>query len=254
MCCFLRIPEDLRGRRVLDVGAFDGGLSFACERRGADEVVALDVVKHETFAFAHTALESKVRFEAGNAYDLDPARLGTFDLVIFAGVLYHLRYPLLGLDRLRAVATRDVHVETHTARLPLRRAAAVFYERDELNGDYTNWFGPNDRAVRAWFRSAGFTMSVALKATPRTHLLFVHHVAPTPSADLLQSIGRHVVGRLEVFSERPEPGIREREKLVDDARRRASPSLPAGAAVRRPRLAFFTSAASISRKPIFTVT
>lgn len=153
---FLGLPLDLRGRRVLDVGTFDGGLAFACEARGADDVVALDVVRHDTFAFAHAALQSRVRFEAGNAYTLDPARLGTFDLVIFAGVLYHLRYPLLGLDRLRTVATGDVHVETHTARLPLRRPAAVFYERDELNGDYTNWFGPTDAAVRAWFRSAGF--------------------------------------------------------------------------------------------------
>lgn len=158
LCRFLRLPNDLRGRRVLDVGTFDGGLAFACEARGADEVVALDVHRHDTFAFAHAALESRVRFEIGNVYELDPARFGTFDLVIFAGVLYHLRYPLLGLDRLRTVATADVHVETHTTRLPLRRPAAVFYERDELNGDYTNWFGPNDRAARAWFRSAGFTI------------------------------------------------------------------------------------------------
>jgi len=159
LCRFLRLPEDLRGRRVLDIGTFDGGLAFACEVRGADEVVALDVVRHDTFAFAHAALQSKVRFETGNTYSLDPARLGTFDLVIFAGVLYHLRYPLLGLDRLRTVASGDVHVETHTARLPLRRPAAVFYEGDELNGDYTNWFGPNDRAVQAWFRSAGFRIA-----------------------------------------------------------------------------------------------
>jgi len=155
---FLRLPKDLRGRRVLDVGTFDGGLAFACEAHGADEVVAVDVVRHATFAFAHTALQSRVRFETGNAYDLDPQRLGTFDLVIFAGVLYHLRYPLLALDRLRRVASADVHVETHTERLPIRRPAAVFYERAELNGDYSNWFGPNDRAVRAWFRSAGFTI------------------------------------------------------------------------------------------------
>jgi tRNA (mo5U34)-methyltransferase len=155
---FLRLPADLHGRRVLDVGTFDGGLAFACEARGADEVVALDVVEHPTFALAHAALGSSVRFALGNAYDLDAARLGTFDLVVFAGVLYHLRYPLLALDRLRGVATRDVHVETHTVRLTLRRPAAIFYERDELNGDYTNWFGPNDRAVQAWFRSAGFTI------------------------------------------------------------------------------------------------
>jgi len=158
LCDFLRLPADLRGRRVLDVGTFDGGLAFACEARGAAEVVALDVVEHPTFSLAHAALRSRVRFAEGNTYDLDPARLGTFDLVIYAGVLYHLRYPLLGLDRLRAVATGEVHVETHTARLLTRRPAAVFYERDELNGDYTNWVGPNDAGVRAWFRSAGFTI------------------------------------------------------------------------------------------------
>lgn len=180
MCRFLRLPADLRGRRVLDIGTFDGGLAFACEARGAIEVVALDVVRHETFAFAHAALQSRVRFEAGNAYDLDPGRLGTFDLVIFAGVLYHLRYPLLALDRLRGVASGDVHVETHAARLPVRRAAAVFYEHDELNGDYTNWFGPNDRAVRAWFRSAGFTIEALGRRRERSSYLATIVPGPPP--------------------------------------------------------------------------
>ena len=178
LCRFLRLPDDLRGRRVLDVGTFDGGLAFACEARGADEVVALDVVEHETFTFARAALGSQIRFEHGNAYDLDPKRFGSFDLVIFAGVLYHLRYPLLGLDRLRSVASRDVHVETHTARLRLRGPAAVFYEGDDLNGDYTNWFGPNDRAVRAWFRSAGFT--IARLGRRRERVSYLATVVPGP--------------------------------------------------------------------------
>jgi hypothetical protein len=128
---------------------------------------------------AHDALQSRVRFETGNAYDLDPERLGTFDLVIFAGVLYHLRYPLLALDRLRRVASADVHVETHTVRLPVRRAAALFYERDDLNGDYTNWFGPNDRAVRAWFRSAGFT--IERLARSRERVSYRASIAPGPT-------------------------------------------------------------------------
>jgi tRNA (mo5U34)-methyltransferase len=175
----LGLPKDLRGRRVLDIGTFDGGLAFACEARGADEVVALDVVEHKTFTLAHKALQSRVRFETGNAYNLDPARLGTFDLVIFAGVLYHLRYPLLALDRLRRVASGDVHIETHTAKIGGRRPAAVFYERDELNGDYTNWFGPNDRAVQAWFRSAGFT--IRRLGNRKERIFYLASIAPGPT-------------------------------------------------------------------------
>lgn len=179
ICQRLRVPEDLSGKRVLDVGAWNGCLSFECERRGAPEVIALgpeDPV-HTGFYKMRDALGSRVQYRLGTVYDLDPDVLGHFDVVMFWGVLYHLRYPLLGLDNLRRVCTGDVYVETYVcddAVLPgrwkrikswlLRHVSPllasaptwVFYRTDELEEDHSNWFGPNLRAVGEAFESAGF--------------------------------------------------------------------------------------------------
>jgi tRNA (mo5U34)-methyltransferase len=179
ICRRLEVPEDLSGRRVLDVGAWNGCLSFECERRGAAEVIALGPEDPEQTGFTkmRALLGSRVQYRAGSVYDLDPDVLGTFDVVMFWGVLYHLRYPLLGIDNLRRVCRGEVFVETHVcedlvfqgpvaAVRPwlLRRTSPVlataplwlFYRTTEMASDPSNWFGPNRRAVIAAFESAGF--------------------------------------------------------------------------------------------------
>jgi SAM-dependent methyltransferase len=93
---------DFRGKRVLDIGCRDGALSFEAERLGAAEVLAVDFdLPVQTTSFLKAALGSKVRFEQHNVYDLAPDRVGLFDVILMPGVLYHLRYPMLGLRRLR---------------------------------------------------------------------------------------------------------------------------------------------------------
>ena len=91
------LPEDLRGKRVLDIGAWDGWFSFECERRGA-EVTATDCVELDTFLEARQLLDSRVDYLALDVGELSARRLGRFDIVLFLGVLYHLRHPLLGLE------------------------------------------------------------------------------------------------------------------------------------------------------------
>jgi tRNA (mo5U34)-methyltransferase len=174
------VPRDLRGLRVLDVGAWHGCFSFECERRGAREVVALTAEEEQHSGFsrlARAAGSRVVRQVHGTAYHLDPRELGHFDLVLFFGVLYHLRYPLLAIDNLRKVCRGTVLVETHVlddgwlrrreANAPmmrLRRLHATlpkvalwrYYRGGELLGDHTNFFGPNCQAVREAFNSAGF--------------------------------------------------------------------------------------------------
>ncbi|HVV43844.1 MAG TPA: DUF1698 domain-containing protein, partial [Bryobacteraceae bacterium] len=88
------LPEDLRGKRVLDIGAWDGWFSFECERRGA-EVIAVDCVALNTFIEAKELLGSRVEYLTLDVDELSADRLGTFDIVLFFGVLYHLRHPLL---------------------------------------------------------------------------------------------------------------------------------------------------------------
>jgi tRNA (mo5U34)-methyltransferase len=140
-------------------------------------VVAYDLVPADTFGFAtaKAALGSRVEYVQGSVYELTPALVGTFDVVLFLGVLYHLRYPLLALDRIREVCDgymlletqyldeclvladgRRVTLERIDPRLvdvPLYR----FYRSDELRpGDFSNWFSPNRRAIEDGLWTAGF--------------------------------------------------------------------------------------------------
>jgi tRNA (mo5U34)-methyltransferase len=176
-----QVPLDLSGKRVLDVGAFNCCSAFECERRGAAEVVALDLQEPEELGFPvlKEALRSRrVRFVQGSVYDLDPDQLGTFDVILFFGVLYHLRYPLLAIDQLRRVARGTIYVESLVidqrfladgkdfqsiasyhevlTQVPLWQ----FYKANELADDYSNWFGPNIQAVLQGFESAGFAASL----------------------------------------------------------------------------------------------
>ena len=88
--------------------------------------------------------------------DLAPERVGTFDLVLFLGVLYHLRHPLLALERVFSVTGKQLILETHVDMLFSSRPACAFYASAELNRDVTNWFGPNPAAVIAMLRDVGF--------------------------------------------------------------------------------------------------
>ncbi len=151
------VPDDLTGKRVLDIGAWDGWFSFEMERRGA-EVVAVDCAESKAFRAAHDLLQSKVDYRILDMDELCPAAVGRFDIVLFLGVLYHLRYPLLGLERVCQL-TRDVaFVESFVTDngLKPRRAAMEFYELDELGGRHDNWYGPSTSCVLALCRSAGF--------------------------------------------------------------------------------------------------
>jgi tRNA (mo5U34)-methyltransferase len=180
ICAKTQIPSDLTGKRVLDIGAWNGCFSFECERRGASEVVAYGLENPDVTGFNRlkVLLSSKVKYVQGSVYTLSPVPLGEFDLILFFGVLYHLRYPLLALDRIRSVSRGDLLVETHTVtsryllRSPLWilsllvnlsmlfRTTPIWrqYKEFELHPeDQSNWFGPNIAAVVESLESAGFS-------------------------------------------------------------------------------------------------
>lgn len=90
---------DLRGKRVLDIGCRDGLFSFQAEKQGAAEVVAVDHnLSRGAAEFLVPYFESRVQFEQLNLLDLTPEKFGRFDVIIFVGVLYHLRYPMWSLQ------------------------------------------------------------------------------------------------------------------------------------------------------------
>jgi tRNA (mo5U34)-methyltransferase len=173
------LPQDLRGWRCLDIGCNAGFYSFELAKRGA-EVLGIDVDEHylkqARWAARQYGLEDRIRFCRMQVYDL--ARLGeTFDLVWFMGVLYHLRYPMLGLTLVCRKVGRLMVFQTLT--MP---GSEVFeatdnrlWEERELMGepgwpkmaflehgfagDPTNWWAPNHAAVEAMLRSCGMEVT-----------------------------------------------------------------------------------------------
>jgi tRNA (mo5U34)-methyltransferase len=155
------LPNDLRGQRVLDVGTSNGGTALECERRGAARVVAVDVLGPEVHGIEQVLkfVHSDVEYVQASVYELDRVLEETFDLIVFWGVLYHLRHPLLALDTLRMLCTGTLSVETAVADAELGPAAVPavrFYRRAELGDDPSNWFAPTTRVLGEWLQSSGF--------------------------------------------------------------------------------------------------
>lgn len=147
----LQLPADCRGMRVLDLGTRDGFFAFELERRGA-EVVAVDYVAmtDSGFAVAAELLGSRVTYLQRNLYELDADELGTFDLVLFLGLLYHLPDPLGALRVVRNFSRQRMCLETLVMdfggamdELPMMR----FFAGSSWAGDPTNYWGPNVRCV-----------------------------------------------------------------------------------------------------------
>jgi tRNA (mo5U34)-methyltransferase len=155
------IPQDLRGKRVLDIGCWDGWFSFEMERRGAS-VVAVDSARQETFFEAKRLLNSKVEYIVEDICYLTPRDVGYFDIVLFFGVLYHLKHPLLALERVCELTRDFACIESLVIDDPPQPDAIPlleFYETTELAGQFDNWCGPNTECMLAYIRTAGFVNS-----------------------------------------------------------------------------------------------
>lgn len=155
------IPEDLSGKRVLDIGTWDGWFAMEMERRGA-EVVAIDRLENPRFHEIHELLGSRVDYRQLSVYDLDPKKIGYFDIILFMGVLYHLKHPLLALERVCSVAKDFVAVESFVLKDLHRPGLGVetqplmeFYEH-ELGGQFDNWVAPTIPCLLSLCRTAGF--------------------------------------------------------------------------------------------------
>ena len=157
-------PVKIEGTSVLDIGAWNGVYSFEAKRRGAARVVASDSYcwghprfrGRETFDLARSALGLEVDALDVDAMELSPAQHGSFDVVLFAGVLYHLKNPVEGLEIAASMAREVLIVETHGDLNHVDRPAAAFYPGGELNGDRTNWWGPNIPWVISMLKNCGF--------------------------------------------------------------------------------------------------
>jgi tRNA (mo5U34)-methyltransferase len=168
------LPSDLSGLRCLDVGTMDGFWAFAMERRGASEVVALDMedpealdwpvalrhrvvktmdeTKGARFALAQQALGSRVERLVRSVYDID-TDLGTFDLVFCGDLLVHLKDPATAVERLHRVCRGStIVVNPVKEHFPYRRRPLA--EFDGL--DEFEWWLPNRAALARLMLAAGF--------------------------------------------------------------------------------------------------
>jgi len=167
---WIKLPASLTGRSVLDVGAWDEFFSFEAERRGADRVAAADPAcwrdppwgpngwgTQRGFNLARRALGSAVEDVDIDPLQIAPETIGLFDLVLFLGVLYHLPDPWTHLARVASVTRERLIVETHADFIDCRRAALACYPGDEVDGDPSNWWGPNPAMLSAKLRELGFS-------------------------------------------------------------------------------------------------
>jgi tRNA (mo5U34)-methyltransferase len=159
------IPERLDGKRVLDVGTWDGWFATEMERRGA-EVMAIDRFENPRFLEIRELLNSKIDYRHLSVYDLDPDRIGRFDIVLFMGVLYHLKHPLLALEKVCSVAKDLVAVESFVLRDRHAHGLSVedrplmeFFENDEFGGEFDNWVAPTVPCLMSFCRTAGVELN-----------------------------------------------------------------------------------------------
>lgn len=162
----LDLPASLKGKSILDVGAWDGFYSFEAVRRGADRVLATDSFvwrgqwgQHGFLLARHAlGLDAHVEDRFIDVMELSPETLGeTFDVVLFLGVLYHLRDPITALERVASVCRGLLVIETETGLNWLSYPAARLWAGVELKGDDTNWWSMNRAALVALLRRYGFT-------------------------------------------------------------------------------------------------
>jgi len=170
------LPDDLSGKTVLDIGCNAGFYSIQMKLRGAARVVAIDSDRRylKQARFAANAIGTDIEFHQRDVYDVATLQ-EKFDIVLFMGVLYHLRHPLLALDLLAEHVVKDTLVFQSMLRgsqavAPLRDNYSFneteVFERDgfpilhfvehRYADDPTNWWIPNRACVEAMLRSAGF--------------------------------------------------------------------------------------------------
>lgn len=165
----LLLPEDMTGMSVLDIGCWDGFFSFECERRGAKRIVSTDVWEsagRDAFDLAREELRSKAEPVQASVYDLPDALNGErFDLVLFLGVLYHLKHPLLALEQVAACTAPDglAVIETLVDTKGLfERPVMAFYPGAEVNGDPTTWWAPNIPCLSTMLQTVGFSKPLSV--------------------------------------------------------------------------------------------
>lgn len=203
-CSRMRIPNHLAGCTVLDVGSYDGYYAFEAERRGASRVVALDhfvwlqdlrpggppvdltlqylkpdglpptgrqLPGKRAFDTAHDLIGSKVESIVADFMHYDLDLLGTFDVVLYLGIVYHMEEPLTALRRVRTVTKQLAIIESEVISVPGfdEVPLASFAPASEFNQDPTNYWIPNIVGLLGLVKAAGFSQAEVVDGPTNPH-------------------------------------------------------------------------------------
>ena len=221
------VIPDVAAKSVLDIGAWDGKYSFLAEQAGAARVVALDhyawgvdfdargaywveCIRNGTlpdhsrdekdfwrpdlpgrraFDFAAAALGSEVEPLVADFQTVDLDTLGRFDVVLYLGVLYHMKEPLTCLERLHRVTGEVAVIETEAVHLQGLDDEALlrFYAGSSLHTDFGNWYVPTITALHNLCRAAGFAAVHTVVGPPPA--------PPASDSSLFERVGRRLSGQ-----------------------------------------------------------
>src|SRR5207302_4433402 len=168
------VPHDLTGKSVLDIGCSGGFFSLQMKKRNASRVVGIDIMPHSLAQARFISHWFRQRIELRQLSVYDVESLGQFDIVLFFGVLYHLRHPLYALDKVAAICKGMTYLQsavrgdtrdfTPAPDYPQQEHEVfnrpefprMYFVEKSLNGDESNWWIPNASCLIAMARSAGF--------------------------------------------------------------------------------------------------
>jgi len=229
----LGVPRDLSGLRALDIGAWDGPFTFELERRGA-QVTALDIQDPDVTVFnaVKEIKNSSATYVRGSVYDALPETLGTFDVVLFAGVYYHLKNPVRSLQCIRTLlkdegalfiegaSATDYLAEQLNEALALPRSKigvtaeildrlpiCYFDAEHRIYKHWSNWWFPTTRCLEAILQDSGFrNVNLELKRNA-----FCNYS------------GRRLMGRAQADPAKPDPGEQKYEHIVATTNDTAEP-------------------------------
>jgi SAM-dependent methyltransferase len=220
----LGVPQGLVGLRALDIGAWDGPFTFELERRGA-QVTALDIQNPDITVFnaVKEIKNSSAAYVRGSVYDALPETLGVYDVVLFAGVYYHLKNPVLALQRIRRLltdggtlfiegaSTTDYLAEQLNMALGLRKSSmrttaeildrlplSYFDTEQRIYEDWSSWWFPTTRGLEVILLDSGFR-NVACELKRSAFYNYSH---------------RRLMGRAEADPAKSDPGEQKHEHWV----------------------------------------
>ena len=159
----LQLPQ-LNGKSVIDIGSFDGYFAFQAEALGARHVTACDhlacnwqnTTAPGNFDLVREICSSRLVAADVPVEQISPTTVGEFDVSLFLGVLYHAPDMVEYLRRVKSITKELVVIETLVDGLHIPEPCATFYPGDSLNGDGSNWWGPNISCVLGMLEKVGF--------------------------------------------------------------------------------------------------